>query len=727
MTAPLKPGVRFSPVPELDPEIARAVGPFWWPLAQLAEGVEALSRASGLSRQASLDPLTAPASFAGGRMDDVEQWLDWAAQRLGVEAEAIDAAIPEVGELLRDAGPAIIFHSEERGQGFLLLLRSSFGAVKLLASDLSTGTCAIEPLRTALCWRSEAPLEPETLRLLEAARVAPHRRAAVKSAMLRERLASERIGGVWMLRTPASTDLWRQLARAGVPGKIAAVMAVFALIYSLEIVGWSLIGGAALNGRLDFGWLAAWLLLVLTMVPWRLVGGWLEARFALDAGRILKSRLLAGALRMDLEAVTRQGVGHLLGRVMEAQALESLALSGGMTVLVSVLELAFAGWILSHGAAPFPHLALLTLWLALTAWMAWRFHRRLAAWSAQRLDLTNDLIEGMVGHRTRLAQERPGRRDAAEDKGLETYLHASRAMDQSSVFVLAGLPSGWVLLGLIGLIPAFMSGTGPSPVAMGISLAGVLVAQRAMAGVAGGLSGLSRATISWRQVTHLFEGSADEAPRPFLTLRQMQGAGSRLIDAQGLTFDYEAGGPRIIDAVDLTIARDDRILLEGASGGGKSTLAALLSGLRTPRSGLLLLNGLDRHTLGDDWRRLVAAAPQFQQNHVLSGTLAFNLLMGRSWPASEDDLREAEALCEELGLGELLRRMPAGIHQRVGETGWQLSHGERSRIFLARALLQGAPLTIMDESFGALDPETLDRCLETTLRRAKALVVIAHP
>jgi ATP-binding cassette subfamily B protein len=53
--------------------------------------------------------------------------------------------------------------------------------------------------------------------------------------------------------------------------------------------------------------------------------------------------------------------------------------------------------------------------------------------------------------------------------------------------------------------------------------------------------------------------------------------------------------------------------------------------------------------------------------------------------------------------------------------------GERSRIFLARALLQGAELTVMDESFAALDPEALERCLECAIRRARSLVVIAHP
>jgi ATP-binding cassette subfamily B protein len=104
-----------------------------------------------------------------------------------------------------------------------------------------------------------------------------------------------------------------------------------------------------------------------------------------------------------------------------------------------------------------------------------------------------------------------------------------------------------------------------------------------------------------------------------------------------------------------------------------------------------------------------------------------NLLMGRNWPATDEELQEATDLCKELGLGELLERMPSEMMQIVGETGWQLSHGERSRIFLARALLQDAQLTILDESFAALDPETLNLCLDCVLKRTRTLLVIAHP
>jgi ATP-binding cassette, subfamily B, bacterial len=80
----------------------------------------------------------------------------------------------------------------------------------------------------------------------------------------------------------------------------------------------------------------------------------------------------------------------------------------------------------------------------------------------------------------------------------------------------------------------------------------------------------------------------------------------------------------------LSVSSGDRILVEGSSGGGKSTLASLLVGMLTQHSGLLLLEGLDWQTLGvDGWRRRVASAPQFHENHVLTETFAFNLLMGR--------------------------------------------------------------------------------------------------
>jgi ATP-binding cassette subfamily B protein len=537
-----------------------------------------------------------------------------------------------------------------------------------------------------------------------------------------------------MLRLQPASGWWHQVGQLRVGRRIGLMVALFVVLYGCELLGWSLIGNAALNGHVDRGWLAAWVLLVLTMVPLRLAGGWLDAGVVLDVGLALKRRLLAAALAGDSQALRRQGVGRLLSRVMEAQALESFALDGGLSLLVTIVELGFAGWLLVAGAGGRLHLALLVLWLGVAGLLGWRYFVRMKAWTGQRLDMTHELVERMVGHRTCLAQEGPQRRDARQDGALRDYLQASREVDRTLTPFGALVPAGWLVLGLAGLVPAFVGGAGGAGIAVGFG--GVLLASRAFAGLAGGMAVLARAGVAWHHVAGLARCAPPEpASSAFVRPNEEQGDDGGepelLADASKLVYRYGEGGAQSGDPVlrgaSLAIRRGERILLTGASGGGKSTLAALLTGLQVPDSGLLLMQGLDRSTLGRSWHELVTSAPQFHENHILGGTLGFNLLMGRNWPASEAELDEARALCGELGLGPLLERMPSGMMQMVGETGWQLSHGERSRIFLARALLQKAPLTILDESFAALDPETLDACLACVLRRAPTLLVIAHP
>lgn len=243
---------------------------------------------------------------------------------------------------------------------------------------------------------------------------------------------------------------------------------------------------------------------------------------------------------------------------------------------------------------------------------------------------------------------------------------------------------------------------------------------------------LADTAIAWQRVRPLIANDADSlaaAANVHISGTKIEIASSpKLMELRDVRFQHHARPHPVLERCQLSIFEREKLLLEGSSGTGKSTLVALLAGLRAPDSGLLLLNGLDRQTMGvNTWRRKVAAAPQFHENHVFSETFAFNLLMGRRWPASAADLLEAETLCRELGLSHLLDRMPAGLMQMVGETGWQLSHGERSRLFIARALLQNSEMVVLDESFAALDPDNLRRCVDCVVNHSKTLLVVAHP
>jgi ATP-binding cassette subfamily B protein len=351
----------------------------------------------------------------------------------------------------------------------------------------------------------------------------------------------------------------------------------------------------------------------------------------------------------------------------------------------------------------------------------------------------------MGGHRTRLAQEARAQWNEGEDEALDRYYDLSRALDRDALVLQAVVPRGWFIAGILGLLPAFVA-RGHSAALVAVGLGGVLLAFQAFKDLADGLERILASAVAWAQIQPFWSAaarperlsqpeftSAVMAPRPDgateTALIDSQSRERRpLLDARDLLFCHQDRAEPVLRGLNLRIHAGDRILLEGPSGGGKSTLAMLLAGSRSPDSGLILLRGLDLKTLGAEaWRRRVLIAPQFHENHVLMGTFAFNVLMGRGWPPRQRDLEEAEQVCHALGLGALLEHMPAGLQQLVGETGWQLSHGERSRPYIARALLQGADLVIFDESFAALDPNTLHQALGCVLERAPTLLVIAHP
>lgn len=695
-----------------------------WPAPRLGELLSELVARSGFARGRVENP---PASFDSGDFEQVELWVDAASDWLGVESEPTQAGYNDVESFVRHGGPAVLRLRVDREFRFLGILGARRSKVRLLTPEGEIAAVPVEAVRDWLCARLEDPIDSEVRAFLRRAGVSEREEERSRRAILGQRLGASRIGGMWMIRPGAGSSFTRSLRRAGIPSRLGLLTIGHAVQYALYLAAWVLIGRAALEGRVDPGWMAAWVLILLTLVPLRSGVTWLQGVVSTRVGGALKQRLLAGALRLEPEEVRHRGTGELLGKVLESEALESLALGGGFALLQGVVEVVIAAIVLANGVGGWLHVGVLALWLAITGGLGLLFFRRRALWTGSRLDMTHQLVENLLGYRTRLAQEGRERWHDREDRELDAYLRASSRLDRVSGLLTAIVPRGWMVIGIAALAPAVATGA-PTMASIAVAVGGVILAYQALTSIAGGMAQTFGAAVAWQSVREMFQAAArplhKSAPSVIL---DRQRAGGKVIEAREVTYAYPGRQAPAVAHCDLDLSVGDRVLLQGPSGGGKSTLAAILAGLRRPDSGLLLLDGLDQQSTGTRvWRRAVVLAPQFHENHILTESLAFNLLMGRRWPAYGAEIEEAIEVCRQLGLGELLDRMPAGIFQMVGETGWQLSHGERNRVFLARTLLQNEGLTILDESFEPLDSENAVRAARLVLERVPSVIAISH-
>lgn len=694
-----------------------------WPLDRLHEALMELAWQNELT--AVTDN---PASIPDALTDDIGRWLEHTAVSLNIEAEPAEIPYPDLVDFLQTAGPALCQLPSVETPRFLALMPSKGGQLKLLAPDLTSHKQPVEAVRAALSHALEAPLLPEIQQLLQEAGVAKRRQSKAQSAMLTERLSQTRIGSCWRLEASPGSNFGRQLKLAKVPRRLALFSSGHGLQYGLLLLSWWLLGRAVFQGRLEPGLLLAWGLLLLSTIPLRLFMAWQQTMLAVSVGGLIQKRLLFGVLRLHPDEIRHLGIGQLMGRVYESEAVEDIVVSGGLLTLQATIELLFSFWVLSVGANGLSLVLLLMGWCGVLTGLGVHYFRRIRSWTAVRRELTHDLIEQMVGQRTRLAQLPPEKWHDGEDEMVAHYVDRSLAVDRASARFAAVSTQGWLVIAMIGLLPAFISAQ-TAPEALAVSIGGILSATLALRRLANGAAHLMTTAVAWEQIAPLFESATRPQPGgSSAALSVKRETAVPVVRADNISFAYKSDSGPVLNGCELNIAPHDRILLEGESGGGKSTLISLLTGLRQPDNGLLLLNGLDWPTMGHAvWQQHVTAAPQFHENHVMGNTFIFNLLMSRGWPPQPGDAQLAYQLCQELGLGELIERMPGGLLQMVGEIGWQLSHGERSRLFIARALLQGADLVILDESFAALDPKTLQCTMACVRKHASALLVIAHP
>jgi ATP-binding cassette subfamily B protein len=574
---------------------------------------------------------------------------------------------------------------------------------------------------------------------LEGVRLPPGRVRRAHDRLLKVLLADHVLRGIWLVRRDAGAPApgvfhrsrWRTLA---------GTYAVASIVYTaLTMVAWWVLAQAYSRPDGSYVWIQAWALVVISAIPFQMLIDFAGGSAGVELGVALRQRLLCGALRIEPEIVDAQGSGGLLALVSESQALERAGLEGTFAAATALVHLVGGAVVLSLGPVAALQISILVACLVLFAWCTRRVLEGAGRTTRQRFDLSALFVEHVLGRRTRLCQGDARDLHASEEVMLERYSSSLRDAENASALAFVWPARGWFLLSMLALIPALLSASSMMQIA--VSIGGILQTRHALTRLSQCVPNLIITAVAWQSIKQIYRAAQKldggggaiglnilaSVPAALEVSQLPRRQPRTVLELRSVSFSYPDAKKPCLRDCSVQLREGERWLLTGDSGSGKSTLVGLMSGLYKPSSGLVMLQGLDRATLGaNQWRRRVASAPQFHQNYLFSGSLAFNLLMGRSWPAGDDDLREARELCDELGLGPLLQRMPSGLHQIVGETGWQLSHGERSRVYLARALLQRGLVTILDESFGALDPVTMRMCMEVARRRASTLIVIAH-
>lgn len=172
-----------------------------------------------------------------------------------------------------------------------------------------------------------------------------------------------------------------------------------------------------------------------------------------------------------------------------------------------------------------------------------------------------------------------------------------------------------------------------------------------------------------------------------------------VLEARGIAYRYPSG-LGVLEGVDLTLRRGEKLLLMGANGSGKSTLVRVLAGLQQPSGGAVLVNDMPRELLGERALRhrvlLVSA-----EDTLFNDTLRFNITLG-----GRHGTRRIVELAKRIGFYDCIVQHPDHLERLLEEGGRNLSTGQRRKVLVLRALLSSADVLIFDEIFRGIDQES---------------------
>ena len=189
-----------------------------------------------------------------------------------------------------------------------------------------------------------------------------------------------------------------------------------------------------------------------------------------------------------------------------------------------------------------------------------------------------------------------------------------------------------------------------------------------------------------------------------------------------VSYSYD-GKKNALNDVSLTIQPGQTVALVGASGGGKTTLANLITRFFDPQKGRVLIGNTDIRDIPKE-TLMNKASFVFQNSRLLKTSILENVRMGNP-AATRDEIIHA---LEAAQCADIIEKLPNGVDTVVGGNGVYLSGGEQQRIAIARAILKNAPILILDEATAFADPDNEVRVQQalSALSKGKTVIMIAH-
>jgi ABC-type multidrug transport system fused ATPase/permease subunit len=449
-----------------------------------------------------------------------------------------------------------------------------------------------------------------------------------------------------------------------------------------------------------------------------------HAELGIRITRDLRNHLFGHLQCLALGHHARMPAGDAAYRLSnDAVCLEQLVLRVALPTLTSTVTLVTMFLVL---LSINPLLSLVSLAVVPGLWLSLRVHTRRVNGEASRVKaLESRVIARAQESLATIRLVKTFARESFERKRFNSAVrHATTARAE-----LTHREAGFSFI--VGLLTA--TGTslvlvvGGMLVVNGTITAGTLLLVLAyLAFINGPLTAISNATAVARDAlasAHRIRAMLDVAAEPLEdadvpALPRIKGT----VRFEHVSFGYEAERP-VLQDVSFSVTAGELIAIVGPSGGGKTTLASLLTRLYEPTEGRILVDDLDigRCSLRSIREQVAVVS---QDALLLSGTVRDNLRYGR---LDASDV-EVERAARDAYAHEFIKCLPHGYDTDLGQSAGGLSGGQRQRLSIARAFLKDAPILVLDEPTSALDALSETRFVEALnrLRRGRTTFVIAH-